>query len=103
MTTTTQFATSAEAQAAWEAQERLQPGTPGFWKVWGASVHHVRPGDLVLSKVGDEVQVDLVQDLFPAKAAPCRVGFVVDGERVTIGALVPVIVLRWGTKNTLAS
>jgi hypothetical protein len=83
-----------------EAQGRMEPGTTGYWKVWGARPHNVRPGDVVLLAPGDEFE--LVEDTFTAKAAPMRVGLVIDGERLTIGALCPIIVLRHGDHNTLA-
>jgi hypothetical protein len=91
--------TSAEALRQVEAQGVLQPGTEGWWKVWGARVSDIRPGDLVLSG-GDNA--DLIEGTFEAKAAPVRVGFIADGERFTLGALVPVIVLRRSTHNLLA-
>lgn len=96
---------TAEAVAQFEGQGALQPGSEGWWKVWGASVRHIRTGDLVatLSEDGErELDWMLIQDRFGAKAAPLRQGFVVDGERVTLGALAPVVVLRRGTHNTLA-
>ena len=93
---------SAEALAQFEAQGTLQPGEEGWWKVWGANVHSVRPGDLVMSKVDGEVVTDLVEDTFKANAYPMRAGFVIDGAKCTFGALTNVIVVRWGTKNTLA-
>lgn len=98
------FARTTDAVAAFEAQEQLQPGTEGWWKVWGAKAHHIRPGDLVLSKKDDgEVEYTLVFDLFPSKAAPLRVGVVTDdGKQYTFGALQPIIVLRWTDHNTLA-
>lgn len=83
-----------------EAQGRLEPGQPGYWKVWGASAHNIRPGDVVL--LDPDGDFELVDDVFTAKAAPIRVGLVIRGERTTIGALCPVIVLRQGTHNTLA-
>lgn len=92
--------------AAWgqvEAQGRLKPGEAGWWEVWGATVHDARPGDLILAKVDGEILPTLVIDLFPAKADPVRVGIVTDhGERVTFGALNRIVLLRPGTKHTLA-
>jgi len=86
-----------------EAQGVLNPGEAGWWKVWGASVADVLPGDLVGSKVDGEVTLDLVEGTFESKAAPLRVGFVVDGKRVTFGALAPIVLFRRGTGGTLAA
>lgn len=83
-----------------EAQGSLAPGTAGYWKLWGAQPRHIRPGDVVL--LAPDAEFELVDDTFTAKAAPVRVGLVINGERCTIGALCPVIVLRQGTHNTLA-
>jgi hypothetical protein len=94
---------SQEAWAQVEAQGTIAPGTDGWWKVWGATWSHVRAGDLVLTKVDGEATPTLVADLFEAKAAPARVGIVTDDEqRVTFGALCPLVLLRRGTHNTLA-
>jgi hypothetical protein len=89
-----------EIQAELEVQGVLQPGQEGWWKVWGANVTHIRTGDVVHFK-GDEGWV-FIEDTFEAKAAPIRRGFVSNGERFTMGVLVPVVVLRRGTHNFLA-
>lgn len=93
---------TSEAVAAFEAQGVLEPGTEGWWKVWGAQVHHVQAGDLVGSLVDGEMDWFLVEELFEAKAAPLRQGFVTDGERTTLGVLCPIVLLRRGTHNVLA-
>jgi hypothetical protein len=96
--------TPAENIALFEAQERLEPGTPGYWKIWGASVRHIIPGDIVLMKDGDTTITEFITGTFTAKAAPMRFGLVdAKGEKFTLGALTPVIVVRWGTHNTLAN
>jgi hypothetical protein len=33
---------------ALNAQGAIQPGTEGWWKVWGATLNDVRDGDLVM-------------------------------------------------------
>ena len=96
------YDTTAEAVASFEAQGRLEPGQEGWWKVWGAAVRHVQVGDLILTQVDGEPKWDLIVDTFEASAAPLRRGLASDTGRFTLGALAPVIVLRWGTKNTLA-
>lgn len=98
------FATSADAVRQFESQGEIPPGTPGFWRVWGAQPRHIETGDLVLSvnaETGDQ-EWDLIVDTFTAKAAPLRIGVETPEGRITIGALTPVIVLRWGTHHDLA-
>lgn len=95
--------TTAKAVAQADSQGVLQPGDTGFWKVWGASVQDIQVGDLVYIRTENgPVEPFLVQDTFVSKAAPLRFGFVSEGERFTLGALVQVLVLRWETHNTLA-
>jgi hypothetical protein len=89
---------------AFQAQGVLQPGTEGFWQVWAARPLHLRPGDILLSKVGDtsEAEVDYVEELFVAKSAARR-GFVNhEGQRLTVGIGASVVIVRWGTHGTLA-
>jgi hypothetical protein len=102
MTTTM---TPTEAIAFFEGQDRKDPGTEGFWQVWGARASHIRAGDILLSKVGDtdEVGVDYITEVFKAKSI-VRQGFINQrGEHLTIGIGAPIILVRWGTHNTLAS
>lgn len=93
---------STQALAQLEAQGTLKPGEEGWWKVWGAKIHDARKGDLILSNVDGEVVPTLVEDTFKAKAYPMRAGIVCDGARCTFGALSTIVLLRRGTKNTLA-
>lgn len=88
-----------------EAQDRLQPGQAGWWKVWGARVSDIRIGDIVMCKNGSDgsVMTDYVAGTFTSKAAPLRRGFFDhDGEIFTIGVMAPVVLVRFGTHNTLA-
>ncbi len=89
-----------EVRAEIEAQPRLQPGEPGWWQVWGASVPDIRPGDYVLTKVEEFY----VQDTFVPEGlrAYTSLGLVTDGERSVIGRLCPIVLLRPGTRNTLS-
>lgn len=92
-------AAARQAWAEFGAQGAITPGTEGWWKVWGAQVRHIRPGDLVLS--GDNVE--LIADRFESKSAPLRVGFVdTDGNRFTLGARAPIALLRRGSHHLLA-
>jgi hypothetical protein len=95
--------TGREALEFFETQGRKEPGTWGFWRVYGATPLTLRAGDILLSKVGDtdEVEADYVAERFTAKSA-VRVGFVnQDGKRLTIGMAAPVIICRWGQHSTL--
>lgn len=95
--------TTSEAVAQFNDQGRIPPGTPGWWRVWGASVQDIAPGDLVATLSDGELSWSLVHELFTARAYPLRHGLVTDGgERFTLGALVPVVVLRRGTHHVLS-
>jgi len=92
--------TSAQAWQQAQAQGTLKPGAEGWWRVWGAGVGHVRPGDLVLLP-GDVPT--LITGRWDCRAAPVRAGFVsAEGDRFTLGALARLVILRRGTHNTLA-
>lgn len=96
--------TTAKAFAELDAQGAIAPGVEGWWKVWGARPYDVKAGDLVLydhTKEGSEGWA-LIEDTFTPKAYPIRVGWVAEGEKFTMGAGVPIIVLRRGTHHTLA-
>ena len=89
----------------WTAQAALQPGTAGWWEVWGATPAAIKAGDIVAlaTPPGEEADIFYVEDVYTAAAAPMRRGLVVNGERVTIGALCTVAGLfRRGTHHTLA-
>ena len=99
----TDGAASARAWREVETQGRLAPGTRGWWQVWGAGVRDVRAGDLVLGKREDgDQQAMLIDELYDSPLAPMRQGFMADGERFTLGALCPIVLLRRGTHHTLA-
>jgi hypothetical protein len=96
--------TGHEAITAFETQGRLEPGTEGFWTVWGARAWDMKAGDILLSKVADtdEVEVDYIAETFKAKS-PVRQGFVnQDGKRLTVGVGAPIIIVRWDTRGRLA-
>lgn len=100
----TEQPTGHAAVAAVETMPAKEPGTMGFWQVWGARPQDLRPGDVLLCKIGDtgEVATDYIAERFIAKSA-ARVGFInQDGKRLTIGALAPVVIVRWGTHATLS-
>lgn len=96
---------SEKAFREFESQGELQPGEEGYWKVWGAMVRHIRPGDLVLSKTNPDdlsICIDLIEDVYTPKNYPLHFGVVINGDKFTLGALTAIILLRKGTKNTLA-
>lgn len=92
---------TATVRAAIEAQPVLSPGEEGWWKVYGASPRDIQPGDFVLTR--DDTDGFLVDDVFTSEAwRGIRTGIVVDGERQSIGTYCPIVLLRRGTKATLA-
>lgn len=95
--------TGYAAVAELETQGVLAPGQEGWWKVWGATPADIRPRDIVVSLVDGEAQTVYVADVFRSNAYPLRYGLIdVDAMRSTIGALVPIVLFRRGTRNTLA-
>lgn len=102
-------------------QGSLEPGTPGYWEVWGASARDIRPGDLVMSgwKDRDDPSVIHHAEYEVAEMAPwgmstvrpgepdlrdsCRVRFLTTaGTFASVGMLQPLALLRPGTHNTLS-
>jgi hypothetical protein len=91
---------------ALDAQGILQPGQEGYWQVWGARASDIRHADLVMVKGRD----GQVREYAVAEPAPW--GDIRDiayprfrdesGELFSVGALQPVVVLRRGTRHTLA-
>jgi hypothetical protein len=94
-------ATTAQVRADIEAQPRLAAGEEGWWKVYGASPRDIQAGDFVLTR--DDTDGFLVDDVYVNEAwRGIRTGIVVDGERQSIGTYCPIVLLRRGTKATLA-
>jgi hypothetical protein len=93
---------SVTARTQWASQGALQPGTQGWWEVWGASPRHIKPGDLLVDIEDGETCVSYIQDTYIPKNSPLRVGLVIDDARVNIGALCPIVLLRQGSHNFLA-
>jgi len=85
----------------------LAPGQEGFWKIWGAGARDVQAGDLVLVRWADEdgghhieeyaiaARLDEGNGIAPKFAAE-------SGEIFRLGMLQRIVVLRWGTGNTLS-
>lgn len=95
--------TVTQEVAEFLCQSTLQPGEEGWWRVWGASARDIRAGDIVCTKdSSDYPDVAFVEETFTARSHPIRVGIVVEGQRQTLGALVPILLVRKGTHNTLS-
>ena len=94
--------------AALDAQGALEPGTEGYWQVWGARTQDIQPGDLVMIRYEDTG----ISEFEVAELAPRGDGDLRDtirprfraatGELFHVGALQPVVVMRKGTHHTLA-
>ena len=94
-------------------QGGLEPGMPGYWKVWGATARDIRPGDLVLAGWKDRDDPDVIHHAEYEVAemasfdAPTmntiRVGFITTaGTFASVGMLQPMALLRHGTHNMLS-
>jgi hypothetical protein len=101
-----------DAQRAANGGEPLEPGTPGYWKVWGAMGRDIQPGDLVMVKYRDteEILEFEVQDFKPypndSLIGTLRDRFLAtDGRVFSVGKMHShhaIVVFRKGTHNTLA-
>jgi hypothetical protein len=96
---------------ALDEQGRLEPGTEGWWRVWGASARDIRPGDLVMTGWRNSDGSSGHGEHTAGEPAPwgdlrdsCRVRFTdaVTGELFSVGMLQPMALLRRGTHNTLS-
>ena len=94
---------------ALDAQGTLQPGTEGWWQVWGARAQDIRPGDMVMMTYTDAPEPIEFQVQEPAPRGDNDLRDVVrprflatDGTHHHIGALQKIVVLRRGTRHTLA-
>lgn len=88
--------------ATYETQPRLEPGTPGWWRVYGARPQDIRIGDLVVF-TDETVEVATIRE---AKSG-CGVFITTVGDSwlngFTLGYLNrSFAVVRQGTHNMLA-
>ena len=111
-------------------QGRLEPGDEGYWRVWGASVRDIQPGDIVVLRYADgeaceyEVgeyaprearEVDgrpntAIDDMMARGHTGGGISMdqirprwrATDGELFTVGALQPIGLLRKSTHNVLS-
>lgn len=99
--------------AALAQQGKLEPGTPGWWQVWGARAVDIRPGDLVLAGWRDDAGETNYREYEVAEMAPwggddrrdlLRVRFLTSfGTFASVGILQPMQLLRYGTRHMLAN
>lgn len=85
------------------ADERLQPGKQGYWRVWGARTYDVEPGDVVVT-LDRETDTLVCEEIAETHDLVPRMRFTtVTGATFSIGHLAPgIMVFRPGTGNTLA-
>ena len=94
---------------------RLEPGTEGWWPVWGARAIDIRPGDLVIAGWKDtdyannsiihhaEYEVVEMASFDAPTMNTLRVGFIDStGAFGSVGMLQAMQLRRWGTGNKLA-
>lgn len=90
--------------------ERLEPGSPGYWRVYGARADDIRPGDLVMSGWADDDGIKRHAEYDVVDLAPwgdlrdsLRVRFLTTtGQHASVGRMQPMALLRQGTHGTLA-
>jgi hypothetical protein len=92
---------------------RIEPGTEGYWPVYGARALDIEPGDLVMSGWKDEddpaikrhAEYEVVDmSSFGDLRDSCRVRFLTTaGQLRSVGMLQPMVLLRRGTHSTLCS
>jgi hypothetical protein len=100
------------ATDALNAQGTLEPGTEGYWRVWGATVFDVKPGDLVMVGWRDDNGETGIDEWEVAASAPRGEGHELHdqirprftspaGDYFSIGALQPIHLLRRGRHHVL--
>lgn len=101
--------TSTPVTDALGSQGAIQPGTQGWWRVWGATVNDIQAGDLIMvgTKADDGSHVITehhVVTIVPEDGIKGAIYLHItnDGGERWIGRMCPVQVLRQGTHNTLA-
>lgn len=91
---------------ALDAQGTIQPGTEGWWRVFGACAKDIRVSDMVMVEYADTgVREFMVSELAPTGDISDVIAprfLATDGNRYRVGALQKVVVLRRGTRHILA-
>jgi hypothetical protein len=91
---------------ALDAQGIIQPGTIGWWRLWGSCINDVVTGDMLMIKpkdgeITEHVVTRIVTETGMLDAMYLR--FIDhDGSDIRIGRLCPVIILRRGTHHALS-
>lgn len=83
------------------AQGVIQPGTGGYWRVFGARAQDIVTGDMVITD-SHEFQVGQVVRRRDLRDIVCPAFLGTDGKTYHVGALQPIVVLRHGTRHILA-
>jgi len=85
---------------------RIEPGTEGWWRVWGASPFDIEPGDLIMIKPsGEEITEYAVRHVINEGTLADECGRRIitwANEDRRIGYLVPIEIVRRGTRNYLS-
>ena len=83
----------------------LAPGEHGYWRVWGADARHIRPDDLLLVRWTNADQSHEITEhkvLLVEEHLCGRRVLDTQGQTFLVGYLGTIVLLREGTKNTLA-
>jgi hypothetical protein len=91
---------------ALDAQGTIQPGTEGWWRVWGACINDIRQNDMIMVKPQNgEITEHVVTRIIPEDGMldAIYLRFIdADGEDIRIGRMCSVIILRRETQHTLS-
>jgi hypothetical protein len=87
-----------------------EPGTEGYWEVWGARAIDIQPGDLVMSGYKDDDGINRHNEYEVVEMSSwgdlrdsCRVRFLTStGQLRSVGMLQPMALVRKGTHATLS-
>jgi hypothetical protein len=86
-----------------DAQGKIEPGTQGYWSVWGACVSDIQAGDLVMTKSADGYDEFQVTEVLPEPGLTGIRFMIAGSDKVQrIGYLCPVAIARKGTHHILS-
>jgi hypothetical protein len=90
------------AASRFAAQEKLEAGESGYWKVWGARASDARIGDIIATR-NDDGSLRLSEVAYCEDKVTHTVFFTPSWDSFVIGNLYnKLFVFRPGTGNTLA-